>query len=331
MRKMTGIALCSVLVACSAGDDALLASADVTGTLLVANKRGDSLSRIDLATGEETGRTETCANPHELAVSPDGADVVVACYGGSSLEIYETDDLDLVATVELASGARPHGVVWNDNGSLVATAEGRGSIFTVAEPLSARPVVREIGGGDGGGPHMVVVSDDGTTAWGTIISSGTVVRYDLVNGTETARRALGGETEAITLSPDGQSLWVGANGLNRAYRLDPETLETLGEGATGDVPIRLVVAGQGDTVISSNFEGGTLSVIEAASGALMRTIIVSGAADAAQVTLVASDDGERLYVAETAYDTIAEVDLASGRVLRRLPTQAGGDGLAIID
>jgi DNA-binding beta-propeller fold protein YncE len=47
------------------------------------------------------------------------------------------------------------------------------------------------------------------------------------------------------------------------------------------------------------------------------------------VTLLFGDDGSRLYVAETATNTVAEVDFASGQVLRRLPAGEGGDGLAI--
>ena len=35
-------------------------------------------------------------------------------------------------------------------------------------------------------------------------------------------------------------------------------------------------------------------------------------------------------MAETGTDTIAEVDYASGRVLRRIAAGEGGDGLAIV-
>jgi DNA-binding beta-propeller fold protein YncE len=48
-----------------------------------------------------------------------------------------------------------------------------------------------------------------------------------------------------------------------------------------------------------------------------------------QVTLLLSRDGKRLYAAETGTDQVAEVDLASGRVLRRLSAGKNGDGLAI--
>jgi DNA-binding beta-propeller fold protein YncE len=84
-------------------------------------------------------------------------------------------------------------------------------------------------------------------------------------------------------------------------------------------------------VVSSNFGAGGLSVIDATSNEVSRTVPVSGAQSSQQVTLVFSDDGSRLYAAETATNTIAEVDFATGAVLRRLPTGEGGDGLAVFD
>ena len=59
------------------------------------------------------------------------------------------------------------------------------------------------------------------------------------------------------------------------------------------------------------------------------TITVSGKPEAAQVTILLSRDGKRLYAAETGVNQVAEIDLASGKVLRRLPAGKNGDGLAI--
>lgn len=328
--RFTGTAVALALLGgCSAAERAG-AQNEASGTLVVANKRGNSLSRVDLGTGKETHRVDSCANPHELAVSPDRRHVALACYSGQELEIFRTADLGRVKTVALAEGARPHGVFWHDNGTLLASAEGRGSIFVVEDPLSEDHRVRELGSG-APGPHMVVTDAAGMFAWGTIIPTGTVVRYDLATGRETGRRVLGGQTEAIALSPDGSALWVGANQANKVYRLDPETLEIEAEVASGSVPIRVAVHPDGKWVVSSNLSEGGLGVIDTARNALARSVPVSGGQGAAQVTLVFSPDGSRLYAAETATNTIAEIDFASGKVLRRLPTGDGGDGLAVFE
>ena len=68
-------------------------ASDTFGALFVAGKFGNTLARIDLATGRETARVDSCANPHELATAPDGAHVALACYGGTTLDIFRTADL----------------------------------------------------------------------------------------------------------------------------------------------------------------------------------------------------------------------------------------------
>ncbi len=47
------------------------------------------------------------------------------------------------------------------------------------------------------------------------------------------------------------------------------------------------------------------------------------------MTVLFSSNGRRIYAAETGRDAVAEVDFATGRVLRRFPAGKNGDGLAI--
>lgn len=325
------IAAAALLATACTAPPAVQAADAVAGTMLVANKRANTLVRVDLSTGEKTHEVATCANPHELAVSPDRTHVALACYSGQELEILRTSDLVAVKRIELAEDARPHGVVWHANGTLFASAEGRGSIFAVEAPLSDSPRVREIGGGEPPGPHMVVVDEAGAFAWGTIIPTGTVVRYDLAAGREAGRKVLGGQTGGIALTPDRSALWVGANRAAKVYRLDPDTLEVEVEIATGPVPIRVAAHPEGGWVVSSNSGEGGLTVIDAGTSTVARSVPVSGDQGRQQVTLVFSDDGERLYAAETATQTVAEIDFASGKVLRRLPSGDGGDGLEVFE
>lgn len=333
MRQFALPVLALLLASCSVAaqnDVAAAPTQSVTGTMFVANKREGSLSRIDLASGEETHRVETCENPHELTVSPDNAHVMLACYSGRTLETYATADLASAGVIELGENARVHSALWLADGRVLAGAEGRGSLYAIEDARGPAPEILEFGGG-GEGPHLLAASPDRQIAWGTIIADGAVVRYDLESGTEAARRAIGNQIEAIALTPDGSSLWVASNADAKAYRLDPETLEIEAEVAVGEVPIRLAAHPSGDFVVTSNLGDGSLSVINTLSAEVVRTIPVSGRREAGQVTLVFSPSGERLYAAETFADNIAEVDFASGEVLRRIPTGEGGDGLAVVN
>jgi YVTN family beta-propeller protein len=180
---------------------------------------------------------------------------------------------------------------------------------------------------------MLAVSADAKTAWTTDLGSRTVTRIDLVTRRAPFSVTVGEEPEGIALTPDGGALWVSARGSNQAFALDPVTMKVRETVATGRFPLRIAIRPQGDVAVTSDLMDGSLSVIDLDGAEVIRTIRVSGpeaAQDRFQVTILWSDDGRRIYVAETASDTIAEVDYASGTVLRRLAAGEGGDGLAIL-
>jgi len=335
---MKRIAIISALGAAMLGASAPAAASEssqaqaIAPSLFVAGKRGNTLSKVDLASGKEVLRLPSCANPHELATAPDGQHVALACYGGTSVDIFRTDNLERVASIDLGPNARPHGIVWHANGDLYATAEGRQSVFWIRDPLSETRALFEFATGKQGS-HMLAVSPDARTAWTTDLGSRTVTRVDLVTRRAPLSVTVGEEPEGISLSPDGSTLWVSARGSNQAFALDPATMAVRETIATGRFPLRIAVRPQGDVAVTSDLQDGSLSVIDTATAKVIRTIPVSGPAEAEkrfQVTILWSDDGRRIYVAETASDTVAEVDYASGKVLRRLKVGEGGDGMAIL-
>ena len=336
-KRMIGVAMATALLAACAPNamdrtaGPARSASDTPGALFVAGKFGNTLARIDLATGRETARVDSCANPHELATAPDGEHVALACYGGTTLDIFRTADLAKVRSIELGDNARPHGIVWHANGDLYATAEGRQSIFWVKDPLDTAQLF-EYGSGQQG-THMLVVSPDARHAWTTDLGSKTVTRIDLVTRRAPQSVEVGVEPEGIALAPDGRTLYVSARGSDEVYAIAPATMEVRKTIPVGQFPLRIAVRPQGDFAVTSDLEDGALTVIDLARGAFVRSIAVSSAEEAQerfQVTILWSPDGERIYVAETGTDTIAEVDFATGKVLRRLSGGDGGDGLAIL-
>ncbi|QFT78133.1 YncE family protein [Erythrobacter sp. THAF29] len=328
--------LTPILAACAAAQEpeaaGPVASNEVTGTLFVANKRGNTLSKIDLATGEEVLRLDSCTNPHELATSPGGEHVALACYGGTTVDIFATDDLERFASIDLGENARPHGIVWHAGGTIYVTAEGRESIFSIEEPLVGERRLTEFKT-NRRGSHMVAVARDESAAWTTDLGSKTVTRIDLAGEASPFSVTVGEEPEGIWLAPDGSALWVSARGSNQAFELDPDTMEVRNTVGTGAFPLRLAIRPQGDVAITSDLMDGGLTVIDLDTAKAVRTIAVSGPDEAQerfQVTILWSDDGQRIYIAETASNTVAEVDYETGAVLRRLPTGEGGDGMAIL-
>lgn len=295
-------------------------------TLLIGNKGEDTLSFVDLASGRELGRAATGRMPHEIAVSPDGRQAAVVAYGGRTIDIFDVATRAKLRTVDLSPNEGPHGLVWLADGRLLATTE-RSRSLTVVD-TRARDRVSAIAT-DQQTTHMVAVTPDRRRAFTANIGSGTVSVIDLAGARKLSDIAVGGRPEGIALSPDGRTLWVGDLEGARVQAYDARTLRRLAELRTGPVPIRVAASPDGRWIVTSNLGDGTLSVIDARARRVARTIRVSGERAAGQVTILFSADGRRLYAAETGRNQVAEVDMGSGRVLRRLPAGAQGDGLAI--
>jgi YVTN family beta-propeller protein len=297
-----------------------------TGTLLIGNKGENTVSFVDLATGRELGRAPTGPMPHEIAVSPDGSQAAVVAYGGASIDIYDVATRERRRTIDLGANRGPHGIAWLPDGRILATTE-RSQTLAIVDTRNndAVTAIRT----DQPGSHMVAVSPDFARAYTANIPAGTVSVLDLRAGAKIRDIEVGGRPEGIALTPDGRTLWVSDLQGARVVAFDTARFERVAEVATGPVPIRVLVSPDGRWVVTSNAGAGTLTVIDAATRQVARTISVSGAPEAVQVTILFSADGRLLYAAETGRDTVAEVDLASGRVLRRLPAGRQGDGLAI--
>ena len=295
-------------------------------TLLIGNKGEDSVSFVDLRTGKELGKSPTGKMPHEIAVSPDGKQAAVVAYGDKTVDIFDIATRAKVKTIDLAPNHGPHGIAWLKDGRLVMTTE-RSQSLTVVDPKAGK-VTGSISTGQQG-THMVAISADAARAYTANIESGTVSVIDLEAGAKLRDLAVGGKPEAIALADGGKTLWVGDLEGHRVQAFDTTSFEKLAEVKTGAVPIRVAASPDGKWVVTSNVMAGTLTVIDAKTRAKARDITVSGRPQAGQVTILFSADGKRLYAAETGADQVAEIDLASGEVLRRLPAGKNGDGLAI--
>ncbi len=141
--------------------------------------------------------------------------------------------------------------------------------------------------------------------------------------------AVGGQPEGIALTPNGKQLWVGDLSAPHVRIVDTATLKTIATLPVDPVAIRVAISPDGKTAVTSNIQSGTLTLIDVASRKILRTVSVSGQKEAGQVTILFSRDGKRLYAAETYRNEVAEIDMKSGKVLRRLPAGKNGDGLGI--
>lgn len=304
-------------------------TAEATGpVLLIGNKGEDTVSFVDLTTGKELGRSPTGKMPHEIAISPDGTQAAVVAYGGKTIDLFDVATRAKLKSIDLTPNEGPHGIAWLKDGRIIVTTERSQSIAIVDPATGAVTASIKT---DQPGTHLVAVTTDGTTAYTSNIPAGTVTVIDLAGARKLRNVAVGGRPEGIALSRDELVLWVGDLEGSRVQAFDTDTFDKLTEVRTGATPIRVAASPDGRWIVTSNLGAGGLTIIDAATRQHVRDVVISGEADAGQVTILFSADGKLIYAAETGRDTIAEVDLATGKVLRRLPAGKNGDGLAIAD
>lgn len=293
-------------------------------TLLVGNKGEDTLSLIALVSGEEIARLPTGKMPHEIAVSPDGTQAAVVAYGATTIDIVDIAKRARLRTIDISPNQRPHGLLWLPDGRLVATAEASQSVAVIAPDgtMTSIPTGQQ-------GSHMIVVAPDDRTAYVANIASGTVSVLDLAQAKKLRDLPVGGKPEGLSLARGGAELWVGDLSAPRVSVWDTAKGEKIAELAVDPVAIRVLASPDGKWVATSNIGAGTISLFDAGTRALAKTIQVSEGDAARQVTLLWSRDGARLYAAETGIDKIAEIDVANGKVLRRIAAGKNGDGLGI--
>jgi DNA-binding beta-propeller fold protein YncE len=322
-RAAAGFFGALLLAACTHAADLGPASG---GTLLIGNKGEDTVSFVDLATGNEIGRLPTGRMPHEIAVSRDGRQAAVVSYGARGIDMFDLRTRAKLRTIDLSPNEGPHGIVWLDDGRLVVTTERSQSLTIVDTRNNDRvSAVRT----DQQGSHMVAVSPDKRFAYTANIPAGTVTVIDLQQGRKLRDLQVGGRPEGIALTDRGGMLWVGDLQSPRVQVYDTRSFERVAEIETGPVPIRVLASPDEQWVVTSNIGNGSLTVIDAAKRSVVREIAVGGTQETGQVTILFSPDGRRIYAAETGRDQVAEIDFETGQVLRRLDAGRNGDGLAI--
>jgi len=286
--------------------------------LLVGNKGEDNVSFIDLETGREIRRVPVSGSaPHEIAVTPNHKFAAVVNYGGAEIDIFDIGSQDIWMTIDLGGGnSIVHLIPHHDFTKTENAACPKYNWSVEAIPTHQN------------GTHMIAVSADNEIAYTANLRSGTISRIELKTKTVKSVDA-GKEVEGIAVSKDGSEVWTSVRGENKVVIFDAGNLEKLTEIKVGAFPLRILSSPDGKKMVTSNLKDGTVTVLDVKTRKVERTIKVSGSDQTQQVTLLFSNDGNRLYIAETGINKIAEIDFESGELIGRLSGGEQGDGLAI--
>lgn len=184
-----------------------------SGTLLVANRTGGSISLFDLATGVEMARVPIGpAIPHEVAVSPDGRLALTGEYGpndapGRHLVIIDVAEGRLVARIDLGPKSRPHSMVFLPDGRRAVVTLEQSDRIALVDVVDRRVLRTYPTGGREG--HMVRLSPDGARAFVTSRGAeGTLSVISLAGDPPPVVIPTGAGAEGLAVTPDGREVWV---------------------------------------------------------------------------------------------------------------------------
>jgi YVTN family beta-propeller protein len=278
-------------------------------------------------------------DPHEVIASSDGRTAYVTIYGGGSL--HELNVIDLVAqkpllNVDTRPLYGPHGLTFI-NGKAWFTAEGSKSIGRY-DPATGK-LDWSMGTGQDR-THMIYVTTDGKKIYTTNVSSGTVsILVDTI--IQTGRMAppnakpredwiqtivpTARGSEGFDVSPDGTQLWTASSEDGVISIIDPEAkkltakIEAKVLGAN-----RLKFTPDGKLVFISSLQTGELTIYDAGSRKEMKRLKIGhGAAG-----ILMDPDGSRAFVACSADNYVAVIDLKTLEVTGHIDVGGVPDGLA---
>ena len=307
------ILLCAVLVTMT---HVAAAQAPPAARLLVLLRNASALAFVDPASGKVLGRVPVVADPHEVAVTPDGRTAFVAS-PREGISVIDVPAMKELRRVDPGAFSAPHDVLFA-GGKLYFTAEG---FKTIGRYDPAADKVEWMLGIGQDGTHMMVLARDQQTMWVPNRGSNSVSVIDGVAGGPPKFRITtipvpGMRPEGIDLSPDGRELWTATRGdggvtiVDTASRKVTQSLNLKLTDAN-----RLKFAPDGKVLILDG-GAGTLVVLDGASRREVKRLKVAPG-DSGDGGIFVMPDGSRAYLGLRDDHSVVVVDLKTLEIENR--------------
>lgn len=308
-------------------------------SLLALSKANHTLAIVDPVTLNVITRIPVGTDPHEVVASTDGKTAYVCIYGGG--RFHEINVIDLVGqkplfNIDTRPLFGPHDISFV-NGKAWFTAEGSKSVGRF-DPATGK-LDWSMGTGQDR-THMLYVTADGKKIYTTNMSSGTVSilvdtliqpakmsppgarpREEWIQTVVPVSRG----SEGLDVSPDGSELWTASAEDGTIWVIDPEAKKVK---AKIDAKVfganRLKFTPDGKWVFISSLRSGELAIYDARSHKEVKRLKIGrGAAG-----ILMDPEGSRAFVACSADNYVAVIDLKTLEVISHLDVGGVPDGLA---
>ncbi|MEQ2352929.1 YncE family protein [Pseudoalteromonas piscicida] len=297
---------------------------NLSGTLVVVNKKGDSVDFIDLSSRKIKLTLATGRGPHELAMSADGHTAVVTNYArGNSLSVFDVRQAKKVKTIDLSRYPRPHGVLFlKDQKRVAVSSEGSDSVVIV--DIESGKIDKVIAT-EQKGSHMVALPASSERVYTTNMRADSVSELDVKSGALLRKISMPKVPEAITINKSGSELWVGSNddGLVTVFDVANERIIKQWKGYS--FPYRVLLTRDEQLAVIPDYRNHTLDVIDAMHKEKLRQIKFEPGTGPKGV--IFHPDDRTLFLSAYQKNKVFVIDIISGKTLFELPTGNGPDGI----
>jgi virginiamycin B lyase len=258
------------------------------------------------------------------AIAPDGS-VYISVMSGNKVARFDPKTQSFKEW-DLPAGHHPHGVLVDPQGIVWTTGNGNSTIGRLDPKTGAMREYKTPT--SGGGPHTLVITDDGSTIWFTMQRGDKIGRLDVKTGKLVEYESSGGPY-GITIDKAG-NIWWCRMGDDKMGRLDPKTgkMSELDMGS-GSRPRRVATAPDGALWITLYGNGKLAHVDPTAMRVVKEYQMPGGDAGPYAVTV---DGGGMVWANEINLDTVVRLDPKTGNMrVVKLPSSGVGIRKMVVD
>ncbi len=308
------------------------------GFVYTANEVDNSVSRIDLTTGEVL-TIPTAVTPHNVQITPDGETLLAVGTEAMLMEgneghdgeakgillVFKADDLSAGPSAQIEVGEHPAHVIADKDGKRAFVTNSEDGTVTVVD-LASASVLGTIP--TGSFPHGMRMSPAGNEIYVANVESGSVSVLDPAGLKEIAQIAVGSAPVQVGFTPDGKRVFVSLRDDDSVAEIDPVTRSVIGRIAVGDGSIQVYATPDSAFVLVANQgteekPSDTVSVIDVAAGKITETIRTGPGAHG----IVVNDNGQLAFVTNILGGTVSVIEIQSWQVIATVPVGDGPNGV----
>ena len=296
------------------------------GVVYSANEGDGSISEITLRTGD-VRTTQITVVPHNVQISPDGK-VILAVgtskpesgghdehggadhHGEGGVLILDVNQMDNAPDL-LPSGEHPAHIVTNPDGRYAYITNADSDRVSVVD-IQNKEIAAEIP--TGAYPHGLRLGPDGRELYVANVADNSVSVINTESLTEEVRIPVGKAPVQLAFTSDGEQVYVSLRDENSVAIIDVTDRKVINRISVGRGPIQLFAAAGKMYVANEGTEAepdNTVSVIDIKSQSILETVVTGNGAHG----VVASDDGNFVFVTNTTDNTVSAINTNSQSVV----------------